>query len=89
VSIERYLSEGKSEDVAMGIDSAIYLVMSHYSISIREVNQLTPSEFDQMFTWAAAVKSLEAKKAAEQQRTGQKIESTDYSQPMPFSEGEW
>ncbi len=73
----------------MAMDSATYLVMSHYSVSLREVNQLTPSEFDQMFTWAAAVKSLEAKQAAEQQRQGQKVESTDYSRPMPFSDGAW
>jgi hypothetical protein len=73
----------------MGVDSAMYLVMSHYGISIREVNQMTPAEFDQMFTWAAAAKSLEAKQAKEQQRKGERVESTDYSRPMPFSEGSW
>tara|TARA_R100000458_G_C8176077_1_gene174814 strand:- start:314 stop:586 length:273 start_codon:yes stop_codon:yes gene_type:complete len=86
--IGEYL-EGKGENVSMALDSAVYLVMSHYGISIREVNQLSPPEFDQMFTWAAAAKKKEAEQAADGQRKGQKIESTNYSQRMPFSDGEW
>ena len=59
--IGEYL-EGKGENVSMALDSAVYLVMSHYGISIREVNQLSPPEFDQMFTWAAAAKKKEAER---------------------------
>lgn len=71
----------------MAMDSAVYFVMRHYSLSLREVHYLTPSEFDQMFTWAAAATAHEAKQQKEAQRKGQKVESTDYGSPMPYSEG--
>lgn len=74
----------------MALDSASYYVMKHYSLSLRDLDELTPDEFTQMFTWAAAVDSFSAEQQKEQMgesNSKQRVAGTDGSRPMPGSEG--
>ncbi len=78
--------------MGMLLDSAIYFVMRHYSLSLRDVDELSSDEFNQMFSWAAAVAEYEAEKMKEQSdktnsSSAVKVGSTDMGKPMPHSEG--
>ena len=74
----------------MALESASYLVMQHYSLSLTDLSRLTPDQFAQMFCWAAAVKKMEAdenEKAMRESNSQQRVANTDGSRPMPGSEG--
>ena len=76
--------------MGMALESASYLVMKTYSLSLRDLDSLSPEEFTQMFTWAAATSKFEAdqqKKQMEASNSKQRVAGTDGSKPMPGSEG--
>ena len=76
----------------MNIDSAMYFVMKHYSISLREIDSLSPSEFEMMFTWAAAVEEHQAeqqKKQTESSNSKMPVAGTSVGTPMPYSKESW
>lgn len=82
--------KGKVDDAGMALESATYFVMHHYSLSLTDIDQLTPEGFSMMFTWAAASTkhqqdSMKDSQAASQDKV--RIGSTDMSRPMPHSEG--
>ena len=74
----------------MSLDSSIYYVMKHYSISLTEINQLSNEEFSQMLVWAVASDSVQAEEQEKQQaksQTKMPVGSTNMGSPMPHSEG--
>lgn len=74
----------------MAIDSALYYVMKHYSLSLKDLDELSQDQFDQMFTWAAAVDAYTAEKQEKEMgasKSQMKVAGTDGSKPMPFSKG--
>ena len=81
----------KQDDVGMALDSTVYFVMQHYSISLREIDSLSMPEFEQMFVWAAAAEQMKAeemkKAGSSSTANGMPVGKTDVGKPMPFSEG--
>ena len=76
--------------MGMGLESASYFVMRHYSLSLRDLDEMSPEGFTRMFTWAAAVSKFEAdqqQKKMEESNSKQRVANTDGSRPMPGSEG--
>jgi hypothetical protein len=74
----------------MALESAAYFVMHHYSLSLTDLDKLTPEGFSMMFTWAAASVKHQAEQSKDGQAASQdkmRIGSTDMSRPMPHSEG--
>ena len=74
----------------MAFESASYLVMEHYSLSLTDLSSLTEDQFSQMLCWAAAAKKMEAEandKAMRESNSQQRVAGTDGSKPMPGSEG--
>ena len=78
--------------MGMNIDSAIYFVMRHYSLSLREIDSLSTEEFEMMFCWAAAVTEHEGeqqRKQTESSNSKMGVAGTDMGAPMPFSKESW
>lgn len=78
--------------MGMAVDSATYYVMKHYSLSLRDIDSLSPSEFSQMFTWAAAAdahQAEETKKQTESSNSKMPVAGTAVGTPMPFSKESW
>lgn len=87
-----YLKREDDSDVGMVIDSAIYFVMKHYSLSLRDIDSLSPAEFDMMFTWAAAVEEHQAeqhRKQTESSNSKAPVAGTSMGTPMPYSKESW
>lgn len=64
--------------------------MKHYGLSMRDLDQMSADEFEQMFVWAAAaeaVKAEEMDKQNAQSKNAMKVGGTDVGRPMPFSDG--
>tara|TARA_R100000008_G_scaffold85027_1_gene73894 strand:+ start:1079 stop:1336 length:258 start_codon:yes stop_codon:yes gene_type:complete len=69
------------------IDSSIYFVATHYKISIPDVLSMSPDEFEQSFTWAAASKMVESDeidKANAEIKGGTRVGSTSAGEPFPY-----
>ena len=74
----------------MAVESATYLVMSHYSLGLQDIAELTPGGFSMMFTWAAATLRHQSEMQKDESAKAQskvRVGSTDTSRPMPHSEG--
>lgn len=74
----------------MALDSAIYYVMKHYSISLTEIKTLSDEEFSQMLVWAVSSDKIQQEQM-DKQTAGSKsqmpVAGTDTGGPMPFSDG--
>ena len=78
------------DDVGLALDAGVYFVMKHYSLSIRDIDALSPDEFGQMFVWGVSAKAVEAEemeKAVDGAKSGTRVAGTDVGSPMPYSEG--
>tara|TARA_R100000808_G_scaffold5264_1_gene16138 strand:- start:10150 stop:10407 length:258 start_codon:yes stop_codon:yes gene_type:complete len=78
------------DDVTLVVDAGVYMVMKHYSLSLRDIDSLSMDEFGQMFSWAVAAKKIEAEemdKAVDGAKSGARVAGTDVGGPMPHSEG--
>tara|TARA_R100000008_G_C3587449_1_gene173636 strand:+ start:509 stop:730 length:222 start_codon:yes stop_codon:yes gene_type:complete len=72
------------------MDSSIYYVMKHYSLSLSDIKSLTQEEFSQMLVWAVANDELQQEEMDKQKAESQSkmsIGSTNMGGPMPHSEG--
>ncbi len=82
--------QGNIRDVSMSMDSSIYYVMKHYSLSLSDIKSLTQEEFSQMLVWAVANDELQQEEMDKQKAESQSkmsIGSTNMGGPMPHSEG--
>ena len=62
--IERFLSRkviNTPADLELQMEMKAYIVAKHYSISIKEVHEMTPQQFFQSFTWAIVGRKEEEK----------------------------
>jgi len=87
--VKRFL-KGNTRDVSMSLDSSVYYVMKHYSLSLLDIKCLSEDEFSQMLVWAVASDSFQADEMDKQQAKSQskmQIGSTNMGGPMPHSEG--
>lgn len=76
----------------MALQSATYYVMKHYSLSLRDIDSLSPAEFTQMFTWAAAADAHQAeeqRKQTESSNSRAPVAGTGMGEPMPYSQERW
>ena len=74
----------------MSMDSSVYYVMKHYSLSPSDIKPLTQEEFAQMLVWAVASDEIEREEIEKKQgesSSKMKIGSTNMGGPMPHSEG--
>ena len=84
--IERFLSRKilkTTEDIELQLELQAYIVAKHYSISIKEVHEMTPQQFYQSYTWAMVGRKEEEKankKQSESKKGGSReTVSPDYS----------
>lgn len=62
--IESFLSRkviNTPADLELQMEMKAYIVAKHYSISIKEVHEMTPQQFFQSFTWAIVGRKEEEK----------------------------
>ena len=74
----------------MSMDSSVYYVMKHYSLSLSDIKSLTQEEFGEMLIWAVASDEIQQEEMHKQQAKSQSkmpIGSTNMGGPMPHSEG--
>tara|TARA_Y100001973_G_scaffold61948_1_gene91001 strand:+ start:2671 stop:2949 length:279 start_codon:yes stop_codon:yes gene_type:complete len=48
-------------DLELSLEMQAYIVAKHYSISIKEVQEMTPQQFYQSYTWAMVARKEEEK----------------------------
>lgn len=74
----------------MALESAIYYVMKHYSISLSDIKTFSDEEFSQMLAWAVASDTIQQEQMDKQtadSKSQMPVAGTDRSGPMPFSDG--
>jgi|TARA_R100000951_G_scaffold57432_1_gene48238 hypothetical protein len=62
--IEDFLHRKKIEspaDLELSLEMQAYIVAKHYSVSIKEVQEMSPQQFYQSFTWAMVGRRQEEK----------------------------
>ena len=67
------------------LDSAVYFVAKHYSISIAEARSMNEEEFEHSFVFAAAAERLKAEeleKASKEAKSGTQV-GPNKGQPFP------
>lgn len=86
--IIKFLDGGK-EDVGLALEFPIYLVMSHYHLGPKDLDDVSLGGFSLMFRWAMAQKQIEAEQMQEGSTSAEtmRIDSTNIGSPMPHSEG--
>ncbi len=48
-------------DLELSLEMKAYIVAKHYTISIKEVHEMTPQQFYQSYTWATIAREEEEK----------------------------
>tara|TARA_R110002167_G_scaffold15540_5_gene61972 strand:+ start:862 stop:1140 length:279 start_codon:yes stop_codon:yes gene_type:complete len=67
--IESFLSRKllkTPQDLELQLETQAYIVAKHYSISIKEVHEMTPQQFYQSYTWAMVGRRQEEKEQKKQ-----------------------
>lgn len=73
--IEKFLNQKRivsPQDITLQLELWAYAIAKHYSISIKEVHEMSPTQFEQSLVWCMVGKKQEEK---EQKRQNQSSKS--------------